>query len=95
MTLTCPHCTKSFEYHRTPTENQLLSASEKKLIEMKLERGEGNKVLAARLGCSEQVVKNKLRRIYKKLSITGAVELALLWYRPLMAKPKPRNGQAA
>ena len=40
-------------------------------------RGATNKEIAARLGLTEQTVKNRLSRIYRKVGVRNRVELAL------------------
>ena len=37
-----------------------------------------NKAIAAKLGLTEQTVKNRLTRLYRKLGVTTRLELALL-----------------
>lgn len=44
-------------------------------------RGATNREIAARLGLSEQTVKNRLSRVYRKVGVRNRVELALYAYR--------------
>ena len=53
----------------TPREAQLVEA---------ILAAASNKAIAAKLGLTEQTVKNRLTRLYRKLGVTTRLELALL-----------------
>jgi two-component system nitrate/nitrite response regulator NarL len=53
----------------TPREQDILDA---------VLAGASNKVIAAKLGLTEQTVKNRLTSLYRKLGVTTRLELALL-----------------
>jgi hypothetical protein len=63
-----------------------------------------NKEIAIRVGTTEQVVKNYLRKVYDKLGVADRLELALYCLNsrildssikpPALPEPSPRNGNA-
>ena len=57
-----------------------LTAVEQRLMDLVM-RGATNREIAARLGLSEQTVKNRLSRVYRKVGVRNRVELALYAYR--------------
>lgn len=73
--ITCPHCERAFEL---PPKG-VLSKRERNLADVFCRMGAPkNKQLADEIGVTEQVVKNYLGRIYKKLGITRT-ELMKYW----------------
>ena len=60
-------------------------------------QGMKNKEIAIRVGTTEQVVKNYLRKVYDKLGVSDRLELALycVHHQLLEGVPLKRNGQAA
>jgi len=73
-------------------------------------QGMKNKEIAVRVGTTEQVVKNYLRKVYDKLGVADRLELALYCLNsrildssikdgplnpPAVPEPPPRNGNAA
>jgi DNA-binding CsgD family transcriptional regulator len=68
-------------------------------------QGMKNKEIALRVGTTEQVVKNYLRKVYDKLGVADRLELALYCLNsrildssvkpPAMPEPAPHNGNAA
>ncbi len=66
----------------TPKESLIVSC---------VTQGMKNKEIAVRVGTTEQVVKNYLRKVYDKLGVADRLELALycLHHRGLDAAPKP------
>jgi DNA-binding NarL/FixJ family response regulator len=54
-----------------------LTPREAELVEAILAAA-SNKAIAAKLGLTEQTVKNRLTRLYRKLGVTTRLELALL-----------------
>jgi hypothetical protein len=68
-------------------------------------QGMKNKEIALRVGTTEQVVKNYLRKVYDKLGVADRLELALYCLNsrildssvrpPALPEPKPQNGNAA
>src|SRR5438105_7784024 len=78
---TRPHATRS-KVQLTPKESLIVSC---------VTQGMKNKEIAARVGTTEQVVKNYLRKVYDKLGVADRLELALycLPNRVLENAPKP------
>jgi DNA-binding NarL/FixJ family response regulator len=72
----------------TPKESLIVSC---------VTQGMKNKEIAARVGTTEQVVKNYLRKVYDKLGVADRLELALycLHHRVLEGKDKPPSQAAA
>ncbi len=64
---TRPHATRS-KVQLTPKESLIVSC---------VTQGMKNKEIAARVGTTEQVVKNYLRKVYDKLGVADRLELAL------------------
>src|SRR5438067_2562902 len=75
-----PHGTRT-KVQLTPKESLLVSC---------VPQGMKNKEIAARVGTTEQVVKNYLRKVYDKLGVADRLELALycLHNRVLESSPK-------
>ncbi len=59
-------------YRRTPR----LTPREREIVEAMLTAA-SNKEIAARLGITEQSVKNRLTSLYRKLGVTSRLELVL------------------
>ena len=53
-----------------------LTATEQRLVNAVM-RGATNREIAARLGLSEQTVKNRLSQLYRKTGVRNRVELAM------------------
>jgi len=72
----------------TPKESLIVSC---------VTQGMKNKEIALRVGTTEQVVKNYLRKVYDKLGVADRLELALycLNHRVVEKAAAPTNGQAA
>jgi DNA-binding NarL/FixJ family response regulator len=80
----------------TPKESLIVSC---------VTQGMKNKEIALRVGTTEQVVKNYLRKVYDKLGVADRLELALFCLNnrgvegvakpPAPAQPSPSNGAAA
>jgi DNA-binding NarL/FixJ family response regulator len=80
----------------TPKESMIVSC---------VTQGMKNKEIAVRVGTTEQVVKNYLRKVYDKLGVADRLELALYCLNnrtvegmvkpPVPAPAAPTNGQAA
>src|SRR5437867_4139197 len=77
---TRPHGTRS-KVQLTPKESLIVSC---------VTQGMKNKEIAARVGTTEQVVKNYLRKVYDKLGVADSLELALfcLHNRVLVSSPQ-------
>jgi DNA-binding CsgD family transcriptional regulator len=78
----------------TPKESLIVSC---------VTQGMKNKEIAVRVGTTEQVVKNYLRKVYDKLGVADRLELALYCLnnrtvegivKPPAAPASPTNGQA-
>jgi len=79
----------------TPKESLIVSC---------VTQGMKNKEIAVRVGTTEQVVKNYLRKVYDKLGVADRLELALyclnnrvldgVFLPPSPARPSPTNGAA-
>src|ERR1700690_3624135 len=79
----------------TPKESLIVSC---------VTQGMKNKEIALRVGTTEQVVKNYLRKVYDKLGVADRLELALYCLNsrildssvkpPALPEPSPRNGNA-
>jgi DNA-binding NarL/FixJ family response regulator len=54
-----------------------LTPREREIVDAMLEAA-SNKVIAARLGISEQSVKNRLTALYRKLGVASRLELVLM-----------------
>lgn len=59
----------------------VLTAAERRLVDA-VKRGATNKEVATRLKLSEQTVKNRLSRVYRKVGVRNRLELALYGSRP-------------
>ena len=60
-----------------PPRTVKLAPREAEIVEAILTAA-SNKAIAAKLGLTEQTVKNRLTRLYRKLGVTTRLELALL-----------------
>lgn len=58
--------------------SRVLTKKEQRVVELVAE-GLKNKEIGAKIGTTENVIKNKLRRIYDKVGVWNRLELAL-WY---------------
>jgi DNA-binding NarL/FixJ family response regulator len=54
-----------------------LTPREREIVDAVLDAA-SNKAIAARLGITEQSVKNRLTTLYRKLGVAGRLELALM-----------------
>src|SRR6266536_2189150 len=91
---TRPHGTRS-KVQLTPKESLIVSC---------VTQGMKNKEIAARVGTTEQVVKNYLRKVYDKLGVADRLELALFCLHnrildsspkaPIAPQPSSGNGSA-
>lgn len=58
---------------------QSLTDSERRVAQLMADEGLSDREIAARLGFSEQTVKNYLSRAIKSLGVKNRIELAVLW----------------
>jgi len=83
---------------RTPSARPKVALTPKEsLIVSCVTQGMKNKEIAVRVGTTEQVVKNYLRKVYDKLGVADRLELALycLQNRVLDGAPKPVASETA
>ena len=65
---------------RTPTPGPRLTRREREILHL-LMKGSANKEIAARLGVSDQTVKNQLSTLYRKAGVSSRLELVLFAQR--------------
>jgi two-component system, NarL family, nitrate/nitrite response regulator NarL len=79
MSELCPTCGRGFLRWNDPSE---LTQREAETVQLLLE-GLSNREIGFRMGDSEQVIKTRLWRVYRKLGVHSRLELALIAEQPL------------
>jgi two-component system response regulator DevR len=76
MADSCPACGRPFFNTRDCSG---LTRNEAQTINLLLQEGLSNREIATRMGTVEQVVKNRLCKVYRKFGIHSRLELAALY----------------